>query len=261
MGGLYQRVALGELLESVVKLQTWLTYSWLKRRTDLQCVCGLKRVSASVKSVVWSSYSARLNKRIIIKKYFEDGPYEDEVQGYLVFRGGPIAECLHQDSEQRIIVLEYLYGRLPLGTLKDLVEIIFAYASMHRIAILNSVGIDAEWRQDDCCASMTHSRSDLSAVSVGDIKWEHIIFTRAGVRIVDLETWSLQRSVWFDILSLINVMKLQGGRALNLEWTVRNYCTCRGLNSSDYDLEKIKVCLRAVQELSGKEGYQQGSRI
>lgn len=65
---------------------------------------------------------------------------------------------------------------------------------------------------------------DLQGISVGDCKPEHLLVTVDGVRILDLKTHSLQRSVWFDILSLSRFLGAGPALSWNLEEWVAHYC-------------------------------------
>jgi len=90
---------------------------------------------------------------------------------------------------------------------------------------------------------------DLQGISVGDCKSEHLVVTRESVRILDLETHSLQRSVWFDILSLSRFLGAGPALAWKLDEWVALYCACREIPSHYYDLQKIRDCLRRVQAM------------
>ena len=68
-----------------------------------------------------------------------------------------------------------------------------------------------------------------------------MVVTRDSVRILDLETHSLQRSVWFDILSLSRFLGAGPALSWNLDESVALYCACREIPSHYYDLRKIET--------------------
>jgi len=184
-----------------------------------------------------------------------------EISGYILFRSGPIATVLYQDALHQVLVLEYLHGRLPIPA--DLPDVIAAYAAMHAAALAN-IQLAVGHRStpdflDPCLSSLCCFPSfDLQSISVGDCKPEHLLVTADGVRIIDLETHSLQRSVWFDILSLSRFMDVDMAFSSSLERWLAHYCACRGIPVYYYDLLKIRDCLQRVLALEpGKVYYEE----
>ncbi|MNW06292.1 hypothetical protein D3C71_2026720 [compost metagenome] len=96
-------------------------------------------------------------------------------------------------------------------------------------------------------------------MSVGDVKPEHIIVSPEGARIIDLETWSLQRTVWFDVMSAANFILPHMKSAPDLAWIVQRYCHYRGCSIDEYDFRKIQRCYQAVQALSPDRDYVEGA--
>ncbi len=236
------------------------------RRLALAQVLGeryqtLQVLGQSVKSLVCEGLCAVSGKQVVIKQYFDEAAYAAEVSGYILFRSGPIATVHYQDALHQVLVLEYLQGRLPIPA--DLPDVIAAYAAMHAAALAN-IQLAVGHRStpdflDPCLSSLCCFPSfDLQSISVGDCKPEHLLVTADGVRIIDLETHSLQRSVWFDILSLSRFMDVDMAFSSSLERWLAHYCACRGIPVYYYDLLKIRDCLQRVRALEpGKVYYEE----
>jgi hypothetical protein len=218
----------------------------------------LRVLGQSVKSFVCSGLCVASGDHVVIKRYFDEAAYAAEVSGYLLFRSGPIAGVRHQDARYQILVLESLQGRLPGPT--DLPEVIAAYAAMHATALSNIQRIVGHCTTPDfvdpCHSSRCRLPSfDLQGISVGDCKPEHLLVTVDGVRILDLETYSLQRSVWFDILSLSRFLGAGPVFTWSLEEWIARYCACREIPTHYYDLQKIRDYLQRVQALDPGRVY------
>ncbi|PYB81690.1 hypothetical protein [Pseudomonas soli] len=218
----------------------------------------LRVLGQSVKSLVCSGRCMASGEQVVIKRYFDELAYRAEVSGYLLFRSGPIAGMRYQDARHQVLVLDFLQGRLPVPA--DLPEVIAAYAVMHATALANiqrAVGPRTFPAFFDPCISSRYRfpRFDLQGVSVGDCKPEHLRLSVDGVRILDLETHSLQRSVWFDILSLGRRLGAEPVFSSNLEQWVARYCACREIPVHYYDLRKIRECLKRVQALEPGREY------
>lgn len=212
----------------------------------------LRVLGQSVKSLVCSGLCMASGEPVVIKRYFDEAAYAAETSGYLLFRSGPIAGMRHQDARHQVLVLEFLEGHLP--GLADLPEVIAAYAAMHATALANVQRVMGHRSTpkflDPCLSSRCRFPSfDLQGISVGDCKPEHLLVTADGVRIIDLETHSLQRSVWFDILSLSRFLGAAPGGSWDLEEWVALYCACREIHAHYYDLQKIRDCLQRVHGL------------
>lgn len=249
------------LPEATLQEHTRDTQLLLKGLTLLKCSGDLALITHSSKSIVWLGRMAESNTRVVIKHYLDRQHYEAEISGYLVFRGGPMGQVLHSDANRQLIILSHLPGRAPRATQEDLSKVIQAYALMHAAAVSN-LAFGWQYAQgaelDSCCSA--HARPVLGRhpVSIGDVKPEHIIITQEGVRIIDLETWSLQRTVWFDILSLTRFMLPGKMQHANLKWIVRQYCHFRGCSPDEYDMSKIKRCLEGIRGLSNQRDYVEG---
>ncbi|MBX8474260.1 hypothetical protein K5D38_05665 [Pseudomonas cichorii] len=212
----------------------------------------LQVLSQSVKSLVCSALCIASGEQVVIKRYFDEAAYAAEASGYLLFRSGPIAGMRYQDVRHQVLVLESLQGRLPVPA--DLPEIIAAYATMHAAALENIQRVmgnrSAPDFLDPCLSSRCRFPSfDLQGISVGDCKPEHLFVTEDGVRILDLETYSLQRSVWFDILSLSRFLSEGATFSCNLEEWVTCYCEYRKIPTHYYDMQKIRDSLQRIQAL------------
>ena len=212
----------------------------------------LRVLGQSVKSLVCSGLCMASGEQVVIKRYFDEAAYAAEASGYLLFRSGPIAGMRYQDVRHQVLVLESLQGRLPGPA--DLPEVIAAYAAMHATALANIqrvMGYRSTPEFVDPCLSSRCSFPpfDLQGISVGDCKPEHLLVTVDGVRILDLETHSLQRSVWSDILSLSRFLGAGPAFSRDLEEWVARYCACREIPAHYYDLRKIRDCLQRVQAL------------
>ncbi|EIK72873.1 hypothetical protein PseBG33_2867 [Pseudomonas synxantha BG33R] len=212
----------------------------------------------SVKSLVCSGLCMVSGEQVVIKRYFDEAAYAAEASGYLLFRSGPIAGMRYQDSRHQVLVLEALQGRLPV--LADLPEVIAAYAAMHSTALANFQRVMGHRSTpeflDPCLSSSCRFPSfDLQGISVGDCKAEHLLVTVNGVHILDLETYSLQRSVWFDILSLSRFLGAGPSCPWSLEEWVARYCECRKIPAHYYDLQKIRDYLQRVQSLEPGRVY------
>ncbi|AKA24674.1 hypothetical protein [Pseudomonas chlororaphis] len=243
----FAHVHLESLDEVQVQVRRQVLGELLAGRYQLLLVLG-----QSSKSLVCSGRCMSSGEPVVIKRYFDEAAYAAEVSGYLLFRTGPIVRLLHQDARHQVLVLEQVQGRLPRA--QDLPEVIAAYAAMHAAALRN-VQIAMGQRSsaefpDPCLSSRCHFPPfDLQGISVGDCKPEHLPITGQGVRILDLETHSLQRSVWFDILSLGCCVGEAADFSRNLEKWVAHYCACRGIPAHYYDQQKIRACLQRVQAL------------
>ncbi|NCE92114.1 hypothetical protein [Pseudomonas sp. L13] len=218
----------------------------------------LRVLGQSVKSLVCSGLCMASGEQVVIKRYFDKAAYAAETSGYLLFRSGPIAGVRYQDSRHQVLVLEFLQGRLPC--LADLPEVIEAYAGMHATALVNIQRVMGHHSTpefvDPCLSSCCGFPSfDLQGISVGDGKPEHLLVTPDGVRILDLETHSLQRSVWFDILSLSRFLGAAPSCSWSLEEWVACYCACRKIPVHYYDLQKIQDCLERVQAMEPGRVY------
>ncbi|MFJ3521399.1 hypothetical protein ACIPO9_02890 [Pseudomonas sp. NPDC090203] len=218
----------------------------------------MRVLSQSVKSLVCSGLCIASGEQVVIKRYFDKEAYAAEVSGYLLFRSGPIAGMRYQDVRHQVLVLEFLQGRLPGPA--DLPGVITAYAAMHATALANVqrvIGHPGNPELDDPCLSSLcrFPPFDLQSISVGDCKPEHLLVTVDGVRILDLETHSLERSVWFDILSLSGFLWDGPVFSWTLEEWVARYCACRKIPTHYYDLQKIRDCLHRVQALKSGRMY------
>lgn len=218
----------------------------------------LQLLGQSVKSLVCSGLCVVSGEKVVIKRYFDKTAYAAEASGYLLFRSGPIAGMRYQDARHQVLVLEYLQGRSPGPA--DLPEVIAAYAAMHATALANIQRVMghriAPEFLDPCLSSRCRFPSfDLQGISVGDCKADHMRVTADGVRILDLETHSQQRSVWFDILSLSCFLGAGPELSWNLEEWVARYCACREIPAHYYDLQKIHDCLQRVQALEPGRMY------
>ncbi|OLF54093.1 hypothetical protein [Pseudomonas chlororaphis] len=233
------------------------------RRQALAQVLGeryqiLQVLGQSVKSLVCAGRCAVSGKQVVIKRYFDEAAYAAEVSGYLLFRSGPVATVQYQDAQHQVLVLEHLQGRLPIPA--DLPDVIAAYAAMHAVALAN-IQLAVGHRStpdflDPCLSSLCRFPSfDLQGISVGDGKPEHLLVTADGVRIIDLETHSLRRSVWFDILSLSRFMDAGMDFSWHLGKWLAHYCACRGIPVHYYDLQKIRDCLQRVRALEPGKVY------
>lgn len=250
------------LPEATLQEHTRVMQLWLADLALLKCSGDLALITQSSKSIVWLGRMADSNTRVVIKRHLDRQHYEAEIGGYLVFRGGPVAQVLHSDADRQMIILSYMQGRAPRANSQDLSKVIKAYASMHAAAVSNlAIG----WQHgqqdalDSCCSSGISPGLERHPVSVGDVKPEHIIITLEGARVVDLETWSLQRTVWFDVLSLTRFMLPRTLEQANLESIVRHYCYFRGFSPDEYDVHKIKRCLEGIRGLSKQRNYFEGS--
>lgn len=256
--GVFRLETLEVLPEATLHEHTQGTQLWFDGLAVLKCSGDLALITHSSKSIVWSSRIADSNTRVVIKHYLDRQHYEAEIGGYLVFRDGPVAQVLHSDANRQLIVLNHLPGRAPRPTREDLSKVIHAYASMHAAAVSNLTLAwpDAQGGElDSCCSADARPVLERHPVSIGDVKPEHIIITQEGARIIDLETWSLQRTVWFDILSLTRFMLPGKLKHANLEWIVRQYCHFRGCSPDEYDVPKIKRCLEGIRGLSNQRDY------
>ena len=221
----------------------------------------LRVLGQSVKSLVCSGQCVVSGEQVVIKRYFNEAAFAAEASGYLLFRSGPIAGMHYQDARHQVLVLGFLQGRLPSPT--DLPEVIAAYAAMHATALTNIqrvIGLRSTPEfLDSCLSSRCRAPSfDLQSISVGDCKPEHLRITADGVRILDLETHSLHRSVWFDIVSLSRFLGAGPEFSWDLEEWVAHYCACREIPAHYYDLQKIRDCLQRVQALGpGRMYYEQ----
>ena len=212
----------------------------------------LRVLGQSVKSLVCSGLCMASGEQVVIKRYFDEAAYAAETRGYLLFRSGPIAGVRYQDARHQVLVLEFIQGRLPGPA--DLPEMIAAYATMHATALANIQRVMGHRSPpgflDPCLSSRCRFPPfNLQGISVGDCKPEHVLVTVDGVRILDLETHSLQRSVWFDIFSLSRFLRAGPGCSWDLEEWVARYCACREIHAHYYDLQKIRECLQRVQAL------------
>ena len=164
----------------------------------------------------------------------------------------------YQDARHQVLVLEFIQGRLPGPA--DLPEVIAAYAAMHATALANIQRVMGRLSTPEFLDPCLSSRClfppfNLQGISVGDCKPEHVLVTVDGVRILDLETHSLQRSVWFDILSLSRFLRPDPEYSWHLEEWVARYCACREIHAHYYDLQKIRDCLQRVQALEPGRVY------
>ncbi|MFA7893817.1 hypothetical protein [Pseudomonas putida] len=222
----------------------------------------LRVISQSEKSLVCSGLCISSGEKVVIKRYYDKVAYAAEVSGYLLFRSGPIAGMRYQDARHQVLVLDFLQGHLPVSA--DLSEIIAAYAAMHATALANiqlAIGQRSiPYFRDPCLSSRCRSPSfDLQGISVGDCKLEHLLVTDGSVCILDLETHSLQRSVWFDILSLSRFLEVGPAFSENLDRWVTHYCACREIPFHYYDPQKIRACLQRVQTLEPGRIYSEGA--
>ena len=223
----------------------------------------LRVLGQSVKSLVCSGLCMASGEQVVIKRYFDAEAYAAEASGYLLFRSGPIAGMRYQDARHQVLVLEFLQGRLPGPA--DLPEVIAAYSAMHATALANIQRVMGHRSTpefiDPCLSSRCRFPSfDLQGISVGDCKPEHLLVTVDGVRVLDLETHSLQRSVWFDILSLSRFLGAGSAFSWTLEEWVAHYCECREIPAHYYDLQKIRDCLQRVQALEPGRVYCEEAR-
>ena len=212
----------------------------------------LRVLGQSVKSLVCSGVCMASGEQVVIKRYFDEAAYATETSGYLLFRSGPIAGMRYQDARHQVLVLEFIQGRLPGPA--DLPEVIAAYAAMHATALANIQRVMGRLSTPEFLDPCLSSRClfppfNLQGISVGDCKPEHVLVTVDGVRILDLETHSLQRSVWFDILSLSRFLRPDPEYSWHLEEWVARYCACREIHAHYYDLQKIRDCLQRVHGL------------
>ena len=218
----------------------------------------LRVLGQSVKSLVCSGLCMASGEKVVIKRYFDEAAYATETSGYLLFRSGPIAGMRYQDARHQVLVLEFIQGRLPGPA--DLPEVIAAYAAMHATALANIQRVMGRLSTPEFLDPCLSSRClfppfNLQGISVGDCKPEHVLVTVDGVRILDLETHSLQRSVWFDILSLSRFLRPDPEYSWHLEEWVARYCACREIHAHYYDLQKIRDCLQRVQALEPGRVY------
>ncbi|AXI61426.1 hypothetical protein DLD99_13415 [Pseudomonas kribbensis] len=256
----FRHVCLESMPEAQVSNLARDTLAWL-RTVDGMHECGpLELMTQSMKSLVWSSQIAGSGARVVVKRYVEAFQYQSEIGGYLIFRGGPIAQVLHHDAVRQTIVFSHLTGRPPHKSVSDLNLAICAYASMHEAAMANiSLGSEGIAQDRDSCSSgWGRAECIRYPVSVGDVKPEHVIVTREGARIIDLETWSLQRTVWFDVLSLARFL-VPGMQRSGLEWLVHRYCYYRGCPSDAYEMSRIERCWHAIRDLSPDHDYVEGA--
>ena len=85
-----------------------------------------------------------------------------------------------------------------------------------------------------------------------------MLVCRCRVPSFDLETHSLHRSAWFDIVSLSRFLGAAPEFSWDLEEWVAHYCACREIPTQYYDLQKIRDCLQRVQALGpGRMYYEQ----
>lgn len=255
--GAFEHVHLALLDAAQVQLRRQALAELLAERYQVRLVLG-----QSVKSLVCSGRCMATSEQVVIKRYFDEAAYSAEVSGYLLFRSGPIAGMRYQDARHRVLVLEAVQGRLPVPA--DLPEVIAAYAAMHATALANTQRAMGQRNTPDFLDPCLSSRClipsfDLQGVSVGDCKPEHLLVTVDGVRILDLETHSLQRSVWFDILSLSRFLGAGPAFSSNLEQWVARYCACREIPAHYYDLEKIREYLKRIQALEPGRVYCEGA--
>ncbi|MFJ4384019.1 hypothetical protein ACIP02_06710 [Pseudomonas sp. NPDC089408] len=243
----FEHVSLALLGAAQVKLQRQALADLLAERYQVLRILG-----QSVKSLVCAGLCMASGEQVVIKRYFDEAAYAAEVNGYLLFRSGPIAGMHYLDPQHQVLVLEFIQGRLPVPA--DLPEVIAAYAAMHATALANIQRAVGRRNTPDFLDPCRSSRCrfppfDLQGISVGDCKSEHLVVTGDSVRILDLETHSLQRSVWFDVLSLSRFLGAGPAASWSLDEWVARYCACREIPSHYYDLQKIRECLQRVQAL------------
>ncbi|WP_223460196.1 MULTISPECIES: hypothetical protein [unclassified Pseudomonas] len=255
--GVFRNVTLEPMADACAHQLTQETQTWLDSLTGMRLFQPLEQIAGSSKSIVWKGRIAGSAQQVVIKRYLEKRLYQAEVEGYLVFRGGPIARILHHDATLHAVVLSHVPGRSAQATRRDLDRIIQAYALMHQAAVSNLTVARASeaFEPDSCCCAKAGSGLERHPVSVGDVKPEHIIISLEGVRIIDLETWSLQRTVWFDVMSAANFILPHMKCAPDLAWIVQRYCHYRGCSIDEYDFRKIHRCYQAVQALSPHRDY------
>ncbi|QXH47819.1 hypothetical protein KSS93_07900 [Pseudomonas xanthosomatis] len=249
----FEHVHLEHLGAAQIELQRQALAELLAERYQVLTVLG-----QSVKSLVCAGLCVVSGEQVVIKRYFYEAAYAAEVNGYLLFRSGPIAGMRYLDPQHQVLVLESIQGRLPVPA--DLPGVIAAYAAMHTTALANIQRVTGRRNTPDFPDPCRSSRCrfppfELQAISVGDCKPEHLVVNRDSVRILDLETHSLQRSVWFDIMSLSRFLGAAPAFSGNLDEWVALYCACREIPPHYYDLQKIRDCLRRVQTMEPGRVY------
>ncbi|WP_044875313.1 hypothetical protein [Pseudomonas sp. LFM046] len=254
----FEHVALDCLVDEQVEARLEALTQLLAER-----YCNLRLISQTTKSMVCAGECRASRGQVMVKRYFDARAYAAEVTGYLLFRGGPIAEVLHQDPAFGVIVLRQLSGRFFLPTRSDLMRAVAAYAALHTQALANiRLAFGDRWKPifvDPCLsASADLAAIDSQGVSVGDGKPEHLIIDDHAVFVIDLETHSLRRSVWFDILFLGRFMGGLDAFSQGLAELVKQYCHCRGLQPSHYDPEKIAAYLQRLWNVGPSQSYREG---
>ncbi|MBN3731723.1 hypothetical protein [Burkholderia sp. Tr-20390] len=207
-------------------------------------------VSQSEKSIVCFAVDIRTGREVVIKKYLEADGFENEKAGYLLFRGGPISDLIEVLPGDGILILSKVDGSYFYPSEENLERAIHSYAWLHARAISNIRQACAS-KMDivvDCCWSELEADShECQAISVGDVKSEHLLMSGDKFVIVDLETYSFGRSVWFDILSLGRYKNLRRIFLDRLHFIVELYCSYRNIPTECYDFKKIENYLTALQ--------------
>lgn len=212
-------------------------------------------VSGSEKSIVWKAVSQDLSSSWILKKHSYQKNYENEILGYSILRGGAIPKLLYSNRRRKILVLEYIDGRAPTATRRELKLVVNAYAQLHNLADHNiRLALDepAEnfFRGDIPEVIAEYYRLFPEAkkshpVSIGDVKHEHVLIKDHRAYIIDLDTFSLCRSEWFDVAAL----QCFARPPYDLNWIIIEYLKSRGLDSGKTTVEKARSYISYLENL------------
>lgn len=212
-------------------------------------------VSASEKSIVWKVISRDLSSAWILKKHSYQKNYEDEVLGYSILRGGAIPKLLYSNRRRKILVLEYIDGRAPMATRRDLELVINAYAQLHTLADHNiKLALDEpaeNFFRDNIPEAIAQyyelfpEEKKRHPVSIGDVKHEHVLIKEGQAYIIDLDTFSLCRSEWFDVAAL----ECFARSPYDLDWIIVKYLESRGMDSDETIVQKARSYISYLQGL------------
>lgn len=206
-------------------------------------------LSGTEKSAVWKvEPEGEGQQAVIIKIHMREGNYEREIMGYRVLRGGSLPRLLHTDKERRVLILEYIEGRMPKSTKGDVELIVRAYASLHEVGSENitaalgparcnhdALGGSEELRKYHDVLPGNENRYPLS---VGDVKPEHVLIRNEQAYIVDFETISFQRSEWFDVVSIQCFFSEKFEK--NIDWLIVKYMRCRGIDATSQNCQSAR---------------------
>lgn len=180
----------------------------------------LVQLSASEKSRVYRLHQDEND--FIAKFYSRDEDFDLEIKAYTILKGSRIPKLIEFNREGCFLVAELIQGRhfKPYFDSTEALTKIISQAHRQAKANLSYYFERAPQNPDDRRVSFNLPKNCFSEkflegcrliwgekhlpVSIGDLKPEHILVEKAGMRIVDLETLRIGRPEIHDLLCISN---------------------------------------------------------